>query len=265
MFIVEDSDQYLAWCENNPKLSDLFPIVVGCEKCKKDKTPYSKRSLYYVIHYVKSGSGYITNSDGSHFVTAGNCFLIRPDEASVYAPNPDDPWEYIWIGFSGTLTSKFDHLPVIFPFPNMLFDEICELTKEPVLPEMLITAHLYRMYVLLFGEKDTAAPDVKRSHVKAVVRFIDYNFMHDYSIEDIAKRHNLNRNYLSQIFKEQVGTTMQEYRLKKRLTEAYDLLSSGNSVTDSANLVGYNDISVFSRAFKKFHGISPGSVKSKNK
>ena len=89
--------------------------------------------------------------------------------------------------------------------------------------------------------------------------------MHDFSIEEIAKRHNLNRNYLSQIFKEQVGITMQEYRLKKRLTEAYELLSKGNSVSETAVLVGYNDISVFSRAFKKFHGIAPGGVKSKSK
>ncbi len=265
MFVVDIHEQTLAWCENNPQLTDLFPIMIGHEKCKKDKPPYCKRNLYYTLHYVKSGCGYITNSDGTTLVEKGHCFIVRPDETLVYVPHRDDPWEYIWIGFSGKLTSKFDQLPTIFPFPYMLFNEIYDLTKEPVLPEMLITALLYKMYVLLLGEKDNSVPDAKSSHVKAILRFLDHNFMHDFSIEEIAKRHNLNRNYLSQIFKEQVGITMQEYRMKKRLAEAYELLSKGNSVSETAVLVGYNDISVFSRAFKKFHGVAPGSVKRKEK
>ena len=265
MFVVDIHEQTLAWCENNPHLTDLYPIVVGHEVCKKDKPPYCKRNLYYTLHYVKSGSGYVTNNSVTQLVEKGQCFIVRPDETLVYSPHPDDPWEYIWIGLSGKLTSKFDHLPTVFSFPYMLFNEIFDLINEPGLPEMLITANLYKMYALLFGEKDTSVPDVKSSHVKTILRFLDYNFMHDFSIEEIAKKHNLNRNYLSQIFKEQVGVTMQEYRLKKRLAEAYELLSKGNSVTETAVLVGYNDISVFSRAFKKFHGVAPGSVKRKEK
>ncbi len=265
MFTVVHPDQHLAWCENNPKLSDLFPIMVGHEVCKKDKAPCCMRNLYYIIHYVKKGSGYITNSDGKHFITEGYCFIIRPDETLVYAPDPEDPWEYIWIGFSGALAKRFDYLPSFFPFPHPLFPEALEIAKAPALQEMLLTSLLYKLYVLLFGKKDTPSSDIKSTHVKSVLRYIDYNFMHDISIDEIAHRHNLNRNYLSQIFKEQVGSTMQEYRLKKRLSEAYEILSSGNSVSETAIMVGYNDISVFSRAFKKFHGISPGSVKKKKK
>lgn len=265
MFTVGHQEQYLAWCENTPKLSDIFPIMVGHEVCKPDKAPRCDRNIYYIIHYVKSGRGYLSVKDEKHTVTAGNCFIIRPDETAVYAPDPDDPWEYIWIGFSGNLAKRFDYLPSVFPCSATIFHEILDSTKEPALQELRITSLLYKLYVYLFGEKDNTVSDIKSTHVKAVLRFIDYNFMKDISIDEIANRHNLNRNYLSQIFKEQVGSTMQEYRLKKRMMEAYELLSSGNSVTDAAIMVGYNDISVFSRAFKKFHGVAPGSVKRKEK
>ncbi|MDO5479210.1 MAG: AraC family transcriptional regulator [Clostridia bacterium] len=263
MFIADVPDQFLAWCENKPKLTDLFPVMVGHEVCKKDKEPNRRRNIYYLLHYVKSGSGYLKDNSGTHLISGGSCFLIRPDESVTYFPNPNDPWEYIWVGFSGKLASRFDYIPGIFNFPSPLFLEMLDAVKESAEAEMFVTSLLYKLYAVLFSEKQSVTSDIKSHHVKTVVRYLDYNFMNDISIDEIAKRHNLNRNYLSQIFKEQVGTTMQEYRLKKRLAEAYDLLSKGTSVTEAGNMVGYNDISVFSRAFKKFYGKSPGAVKKK--
>ena len=39
MFTVGHQEQYLAWCEHTPKLSDIFPKMVGHEVCKPDKAP----------------------------------------------------------------------------------------------------------------------------------------------------------------------------------------------------------------------------------
>ena len=53
-----------------------------------------------------------------------------------------------------------------------------------------------------------------------------------------------------------------EYHLNVRLKKAKDLLVTGKySVADVAELVGYNDIFAFSKAYKKYFGYSPSLTK----
>ena len=85
--------------------------------------------------------------------------------------------------------------------------------------------------------------------------------MENVSIEEISKLLGLNRKYLSRIFKDAYGVTMQEYLIDRRLSEASKLLKTGCSVEETAYLVGYNDPFGFSKAYKKRYGNSPSSEK----
>ena len=54
---------------------------------------------------------------------------------------------------------------------------------------------------------------------------------------------------------------MQDYLTKKRMKEAKKLLHAGFNVSQTAFSVGYRDQFVFSKAFKKYYGISPSQTK----
>ena len=88
--------------------------------------------------------------------------------------------------------------------------------------------------------------------------------MHNITVEGIADEMNLNRRYLSRIFKKETGKTIQEYLIDIRLDEAKTLLSEGNSVSNAARLSGYVDECNFSKMFKKKVGISPGKWREIN-
>lgn len=63
---------------------------------------------------------------------------------------------------------------------------------------------------------------------------------------------NLNRSYLSSIFQQSTGMTIQEYLTKFRMTRASELLKITNlTVEQIAESCGYKDALVFSKAFKK--------------
>lgn len=64
--------------------------------------------------------------------------------------------------------------------------------------------------------------------------------------------------YLSKIFKEAYGTTVNNYLISKRITRAKQLLRFTDMTVDEVGVtVGMGDANYFSRMFRKVEGISP--------
>ena len=64
--------------------------------------------------------------------------------------------------------------------------------------------------------------------------------------------------YLSKIFKETYGTTVNNYLISKRITRAKQLLRFTDMTVDEIGAaVGMADANYFSRMFRKVEGISP--------
>lgn len=82
------------------------------------------------------------------------------------------------------------------------------------------------------------------------------------TVSDVAKDQYINETYLRKMFKTETGYTITEYITDIRMTKAKALMASGNiKLSDVAELIGYNDAGYFSRAFKKYYGISPSQFK----
>lgn len=65
-------------------------------------------------------------------------------------------------------------------------------------------------------------------------------------------------NYFHKIFRQRYGITPAKYVTNLRMQLAADYLIYGNhSMSEIAELVGYDSIAYFSRVFKKYYGISP--------
>lgn len=75
---------------------------------------------------------------------------------------------------------------------------------------------------------------------------------------DIAESCKIHRNYLGRIFREQLGTSPQEFLITYRMNKAVQLLKTTElSIKDIGIAVGYPNQLHFSRAFKKVYGIPP--------
>ena len=76
--------------------------------------------------------------------------------------------------------------------------------------------------------------------------------------EELAKIVYLNPDYLTKLFRKQMGVTLGEYILQKRLALAKQLLLNTNlSILDISERVGITDASYFIRTFKKQIGVTP--------
>ena len=237
--------------------TDFIPVNAGYQYCEPGYGFGPSIRDYYVIHYIEKGKGLYKSKNGEHTVNAGEAFLIRPGDMAYYEADKDNPWEYIWIGFNGKLSEKFYDLPDVIKPDGTLFAEI-KCLQETMIEERLCSI-IFRLYCNLF--ENITEPD----HVGKVMGFINAKYMEDIKVSDIAGDLNLNRKYLSGLFKKKTGITMQEYLIRKRLTEGKKLLEKGYNVSEAAVLSGYTDAFSFSKAFSAFFGKTPKMCKKVTK
>ncbi len=100
--------------------------------------------------------------------------------------------------------------------------------------------------------------------VYAAGEYIQEHFREKMSINSIAEVVHLSPSYLSHIFSQTFGYTITDYITYIRLENAKSILGkSGTSISEAALDSGFEDISYFSRVFKKVEGISPREYKKR--
>ena len=57
---------------------------------------------HYLIHYIISGKGYYKVNNKTYTLVAGDTFLVYPNTEVIYYADENEPWEYAWVGFTGS-------------------------------------------------------------------------------------------------------------------------------------------------------------------
>lgn len=238
------------WLLTDRHLQDLNPLIAGDQACPPGHCFGPNVRNYTLLHYVYSGKGTFYARGQVFPVGPGQAFLILPGEVTTYQADDNNPWHYRWIGFNGSLSQRFSTLPPVFALPEELFSGIFPEAERNA--EYLLAAGLLQLYARLFPEDPGA-----NTHVTKVQDLIRAAYMQPLRVETIAKEMNLDRRYLTRLFKSQTGRSIQEYLIDVRLDEADRCLECGCSVQETAQLCGYEDASNFSRLYKKHRGYSP--------
>ena len=97
-----------------------------------------------------------------------------------------------------------------------------------------------------------------RSTVQRVREYIDAHYDEAISLGTLAARFHVDDGYLSRMFKQLTGCNLMLYLAQARMSQAKKLLAQRDlSITDVAQMVGYDDYAYFSRVFKRMEGKSP--------
>lgn len=87
--------------------------------------------------------------------------------------------------------------------------------------------------------------------------YIDNNLNRKITIEEISRHSKTSVRNLQYIFKKHINKTITEYISERKIELASHYLARQFSVQDTADLIGINDSSQFTRLFKKYKLISP--------
>ncbi|MDQ0873628.1 two-component system response regulator YesN [Paenibacillus sp. V4I3] len=100
--------------------------------------------------------------------------------------------------------------------------------------------------------------------IKALLKYVHNEYANEAAnLSDFAQQFQVNANYLSNLFHQEMGLTYTQYLTQIRLTEAKRWLRETNlKVYEVCIRVGYKDPAYFSRIFKTFVGMAPGDYRT---
>ena len=227
-----------------------------------------------ILHFVIKGKGRLILDDKHEYpVHAHQAFLIPDNTRAFYQADTEDPWEYVWFHIGGPRFISimkeagldYDH-PIFTPtgcaaeIEELAFDTLHHYARE-----YYCIGNLYKLcdYMVTYSQ-NKVEKNVSSSllYVKNVISYIQLKYAEPIKIEHIAFSCGLNRSYLTRLFKNATGYSLQEYLLVYRMKIASRLLLETDlAIQDIANKVGYSDAFTFTKAFKRHTGKSPSAFR----
>ncbi len=113
--------------------------------------------------------------------------------------------------------------------------------------------------------KDKEIQDDYKNRINRVFEFIDQNLESYLSLDVVSEIAFFSSFHFHRVFKFVTEETLHEYVKRRRIEKsASDLLHKNITATEIAHKYGFSDNSSYSRAFKKYFGVSPTEFKNQN-
>lgn len=261
------------------QLEDIYLTLCGIEECTSDKKRIDRVREGYHLHVIMSGEGMIEIGNYRQRLHAGQLFIIKPGMRIAYWPVAENPWIYCWMSFNGDKAADFaceagfveDVFAQDCHVDDGLFFKLCDEVLNT--PKLNSASAMKRLGLLLEfiglaiesseleskqGSRREHQPLYHRSeYVRHAIDYIQNNYA-SITVTDVANYLGIDRSYFSSIFRQSQGISPSEFLLRVRMKEcSHMLLNLTMSIQEIARYVGYEDSLTFSKAFKRFFGMSP--------
>lgn len=265
---------------------------------KSLKPHLSRRSglKSYLFLVVLSGSGEVAYRDaakraagavaakaaeGSRLTAvsakAGDCFFLDCAGEYTHISSEDDPWELMWLHFYGPQADAYYTYFREQQTWHFRTGHLAELTgaiqsvirchEEPTDDTDLLTAQqIVNILTLICTEanENESTDSALNDKLKSILHYLDEHYTESISLDQLAEQFYISKYYLSREFKKEYGTTIIQYVLAKKITNAKELLRYSNfSIEEIARLCGIDDASYFNKVFKKMEGCTASEYRKR--
>ena len=98
--------------------------------------------------------------------------------------------------------------------------------------------------------------------IHSMTRYLQEHLAEDISLAVLSETFHLNPQYISQLFKSEIGVGFLTYLTNIRMEKAKKLLlSTPLSIAEVSEQAGYGDYRVFTKVFKKSEGVTPSQYR----
>lgn len=250
---------------------------IGELKAQKPHTSKRENLASYLFFMVLDGSGHLEYDGQQFLLQKGDCVFV--DCRKPYSHHSsEDLWTLKWVHFYGPnmngiyekYVERGGH-PSFHPhdlnaFGN-LWQELYLIAESPVyVRDMKIFEKLTGLLSLLMEEswnpEKKSGNASQRRNLQNVKEYLDQHYSEKLTLDNLAETFFINKFYLTRVFKEQFGITINNYVLQVRITHAKQLLRFTDlSIEKIGQECGMNDANYFTRIFKKIEGTTPGEYR----
>ncbi len=263
-------------------ISDLVLLHNGREQCTPGQENAPCVLDHYLLNLVVGGQGTLYINQSCYHLSAGMGFFVAPGALYSCRADQDDPWEYLWIGFSGASVSKLMYnssLMHISPiYISSEWKQLYEYMAGSITAVrhgnpgslaycqgmlLLIISHLLNQMPLFQEPRDlTKLSNIQEEYIRKSIAYIQNHLDTFFTVDDVARELGLNRSYFSRLFTRISGISPSAFIENYRLDNAWHILRHTNiPIAKISRSVGYHDPAYFSRRFQQRYGIPPSQVR----
>lgn len=157
------------------------------------------------------------------------------------------------------------------PRITQLFLQMLHIYSNPDLPLRIAQLNKLLLELLIAMGTDHAiqnpSPSVGKvfDAIKAALTFIHENYIRKLTLDDISRAAAYDKFALCREFKKITGQTVFENLNRYRCLRAAEQIQSGYSVSEAALRCGFENLSFFTKTFKKYMGTLPSRYKAPQK
>ena len=224
------------------------------------------------------GSGTLLCDSESFDFTVGDVLVINSNQVHCASSEEGVVYHCLIVDNDFCIKSGLDMTKLHFKTKitdALLYAELMQLaeliigskTESKIYSKAKICSSLLSVLVSLcrdFNESDFANFSANE-RVKQAIDYINSNYSSDITLDELAGSVGVCKFHLSREFKKMTGQTVFEYVISFRCKMAKRMIKAGHSVSESAIGVGFDNLSYFSRQFKRFFGILPSQYIKKVK
>ena len=140
--------------------------------------------------------------------------------------------------------------------------QITDYILKPVNYEEFGTC-IDNLKIALFQRQSSGAGEQREERpIHGITRYLQEHLAEEVSLSVLAEEFHLSAQYISQLFKNEIGVGFLAYLTTIRMERAKQLLlSTSLSIAEVSEQSGYSDYRVFTKVFKKSEGITPSQYR----
>ena len=256
---------------------NMLPFVLNTDL---ERTPlkYSREKNWHEdleLQFCEGGSGWVLLNGEKKSFEVGDVIVVNPnvihytgtDERLVYSCLIIDPdlLKQVGINYDELTFTELLREPSL----NQAFKELKEIYLQKSYPFKITLLYSVLLKILVelssHCERNTVTATQGKAfeNVKATIRYIRENYASKISLDDLSRALRADKYTLCRDFKRIAGQTIVEYTNRYRTQKAADFISDGYTVAEAARACGFENLSFFTKTFKKNIGVLPSSYKKK--
>lgn len=257
------------------KNSLLYLQEIGDLQAKQAHT--SKRSELdsFLLLMVTAGAGNLVYDNCTYRLEEGDCAFINCAGSYSHTTSQEALWSLSWIHFNGNampaVYEKYQSRggsPVFHPADVdrflALHDSIFRMAdSNDYIKDMKINSGLSELLVLLMAESWNPEEARNRGRSLSDLKvYLDEHYTEKISLDQLAELFYINKFYMTRVFKEQYGVSINTYLQQLKITKAKQMLRFTKvSMEEIGIKCGIGEANYFSRLFRQVEGITPSAYR----
>lgn len=221
-------------------------------------TPFNR------LYLIESGSGILSDGREEIALEPGKAYLLPADLPLSYRCLA--PLRLLYFHFNLTLPDSFDLIrdmrrPGVVDFPEETTRRLIDLCSMSGNASALEVEHAILGLIMTFERKYGFGWEHMKVYspvVTQAIRIIRGHLSAELTVEELARQCFVSHNYLTRLFRREIGCSVKQYLLSQLIGEAQQKLSHTRfSVEKISSDLGFCNQFYFSACFKRHCRVSP--------